>query len=140
MFFEPYYALINDAKKLWQYTEGEGVPYDYLMNVSRDLNMGEYLYRNVRQGRECSSMRSLYIDADGRSFWCCLSDMNMGRLEDIKSWEQLFKMRCNSEVCKKCLKMLKPDRFEHLGFFTGKKFKCRVGFFYLSQVLKTCFL
>ena len=140
IFFEPYYALINDSKKLWQYIEGEGVPYDYLMNVSRDLNMGKYLYRNVRQDCECDSMRSIFIDSDGRLFWCCFSDMSMGRLEDIKSLEQFFKMRCNSEICKKCLKTLKPGRFGYLGYFTGKNFHRRVGFFYLYQSLKTCFL
>jgi MoaA/NifB/PqqE/SkfB family radical SAM enzyme len=137
--FEPYFAIINDSKKLWQYIEAN-VPYDYLMHVSRDLDMGKYLYRNVQQRCECSSMRNVLIDTDGRPFWCCQSDVGMGRLEDIKSLEQLLKMRCNSEICKKCLKILKPDRFEHLGFFTEKKFKCRVSCSYVYQVLKTCFL
>ncbi len=137
--FEPYYAFINDARRMQQYLRGE-LPGEYLMNVSKDLFMERYLYRPNRQLHTCDMMNNVMVDSDGFVMCCCLDGTRMGRLTDFKTPEQLLEARRNSEICKKCLAILDPHIFEHIGFGGRGQFKHGLTFSYLYQFLKTCFL
>lgn len=138
VYFEPYYAFINDAGRMQQYLRGE-LPGEYLMNVSKDLFMGRYLYRPNRKLHTCDMMNNVMVGVDGFVMCRCLDGTRMGRLTDSKSLEQLLEAHRNSEICKKCLAILDPHIFEHVGLKGRGQFKHGLTFSYLHKPSKRVF-